>query len=68
MGGELAGGLVSGGFGTLQMLMQQKADEEKRKKEGEIASLQRQAEARQGLTSGQTSAFQQLMGSYGRIA
>ena len=68
MGGELAGGLVSGGFGTLQMLMQQKADEEKRKKEAELEALQRQAIASQGLASGQTGAFQQLMGSYGRIA
>ena len=68
MGDELAGGLVRGGFGTLQMLMQQKAQEEARKKQYEMEALQRQSEASQGLASGQTGAFQNLMSAYGRIA
>lgn len=59
---------VSGGFGLLSTLMQQKAENERRKREAEAAALQRQGQIVEDTAGQQSGIFGKLMDQYGRLA
>lgn len=62
------GAVIGAGVGLAGGLMSQKADEEERKRQAEIAMLQNKQQVYENMSKQEQNAFAQLMAQYGGLA